>query len=359
MKVAIIARSTLQTVKGGDTTQVLETAAALRSLEVQADVYRASDKINYDRYDLLHFFNIQRPADHLYHIARANKPYVLSPVYVDYSGYDRHDRRGLAGLLTGIAGKHGAEYIKNMARFALGQDTMRSRSYILGHLRAMRRVLRYCSLLLPNSHAEYQRLLNDTGIECSYRKIPNGINPGIFLQPRPAIERVDSVLCVAQIYGRKNQHRLIEACRLLDVPLTLIGKSPPNHRAYGSYCRRIAGKHVRFYDFMPQSELLVHYQQSKVHALPSWFETTGLVTLEAAAMGCNTVVGTCPDTLEYFSGMAEFCHANAVESIAEAISRALATKSDIKTKDYIARHYTWPEAARQTLEAYQTATAHA
>ena len=94
MKVAFIARSTLYKVYGGITVQVLETAKHLRKLGVDVVVHLTDEKINYDEFDLLHFFDLTRPANILYHIKKGNKPFVLSPVLIDYSEYDKQHRQG-------------------------------------------------------------------------------------------------------------------------------------------------------------------------------------------------------------------------------------------------------------------------
>jgi hypothetical protein len=58
MKVAFIARSSLYSVKGGDTIQIVSTAKYLRQLNVDVDIKLADEKIDYNHYDLLHFFNL-------------------------------------------------------------------------------------------------------------------------------------------------------------------------------------------------------------------------------------------------------------------------------------------------------------
>ena len=71
IRVAMIVRSTFYTVKGGDTIQVLQTATGLAAYNVHADIKRTDEKIAYENYDLLHFFNITRPADICCHIRKA------------------------------------------------------------------------------------------------------------------------------------------------------------------------------------------------------------------------------------------------------------------------------------------------
>ena len=75
LKVAMIVRTTFYTAKGGDTIQVLQTAAHLAGYNTCVDIKLTNEKIEYGQYDLLHFFNITRPADILYHIRRSGKPF--------------------------------------------------------------------------------------------------------------------------------------------------------------------------------------------------------------------------------------------------------------------------------------------
>jgi glycosyltransferase involved in cell wall biosynthesis len=358
LKVVFIVRTSFDAVQGGDTRQLLCTARELRNLGVEVDIKKASDTIDYHRYDLMHLFNLIRPADHLVHIARAGLPYVLSTIYLDYSRFDTLGRGQPARLLFRVTGKHQAEYLKTCYRAVKRQDKLVSPAYLLGHKAAVRKVLAGAQLLLPNSQSEYNRLFADFGIEKEFRVIPNGIDTSVFTT-LPDIERdLNQVLCVGQIYGLKNQHRLIEATRKLDVKLIIIGKPPPNHHGYFEYCKRIAHHHVEFHDFMPQEQLVKFYASSKVHALPSWFETTGLSSLEGGAMGCNLVVGTGGDTHDYFQHHASFCDARDQRGIEQALETELSRKNSTGFRNYILTHYTWEQAAIETHKAYLRAIGH-
>ncbi len=355
MRVAMIGRSSLFTVTGGDTIQMVKTAAALNKMGVRAEILRSTEQIDYSRYDLLHFFNLLRPADHLEHIRLSRKPYVVSTIYLDYSSFDRFGRSWPYRLLFRALGKHPSEYLKNMYRYAMGQDRMVSPEYLKGHRKAMLRILEGAALILPNSESEYKRLAKDTGFQGKYLVVTNGIDPEIFGKKPPEVMRHDRVLCVGQVYGMKNQHLLIRACEKLDVPLELVGKAPPNHKGYYDYCKKIAGKKVKFHDFMPQDELIRHYASAKVHALPSWFETTGLASLEAGVMGCNLVVGRGGDTADYFRQHAWYCDADDLSSLETALAHALEHDSRPDLRELILAEYTWPKAAEKTRQAYMDA----
>lgn len=355
MKIAMIGRSSLFKVTGGDTIQMVRTSEALKRLGIESVIHLASDRIDYTSYDLLHLFNLLRPADHLAHIRKSRKKYVVSTIYLDYTMFDRYGRSLPYRWLFRALGKHPSEYFKNLYRFARKQDVMASREYLLGQKRSIAKILSRASVILPNSRAEYLRVVKDTGFTGQYVVIPNGIDTGVFSTIPADIRRQEKVVCVAQVYGMKNQHRLIEACMKLDIPLEIIGKAPPNHTAYYEHCRRMAGSRVQFFDFMPQTELIRHYAGAKVHALPSWFETTGLTSLEAGAMGCNLVVGEGGDTKDYFRDLAWYCQAGDLESLVKALEGALHSGTGEKLRDLVLSEYTWEKAAQKTLQAYQTA----
>lgn len=359
MKVACVSRSSIFEVSGGDTTQLLKTADELRKLGVEVDIFRASDSIPYQDFDLLHFFNIIRPADHWYHIKKSIKPYVVSTIYLDYSAFDHFGRGGLSGRVLRMIGKSKSEYLKNMLRYMKGQDKLVSSSYLLGHERAMKKVLSGAALILPNSKSEFERITHDLQMDLDFHIVPNGIDTEIFGKIPDGILRERKVVSVAQVYGMKNQHQLIRVCNEMDLPLEIIGKAPPNHRKYYEYCRQIAGKQVRFVDHMPQEELVRHYASARVHALPSWFETTGLSSLEAGVMGCNLVVGEGGDTRDYFEGIAFFCNADDPGSIKNAIAAAMQSEADPMVREKILKNYSWRKAAEETMKAYKKVIDHA
>ena len=152
MEVVFIARSTLYSVKGGDTFQVMQTARHLSELGIRVDIRLTHEKIDYRRYDLLHFFNIIRPADILHHIRASGKPYVVSTIYVDYSEYEKTCRKGFAGLLFRLLSSDRIEYLKVVARRVVAGEKIVSPAYLwYGQRGSIRRIIRGAAMLLPNS----------------------------------------------------------------------------------------------------------------------------------------------------------------------------------------------------------------
>jgi glycosyltransferase involved in cell wall biosynthesis len=187
----------------------------------------------------------------------------------------------------------------------------------------------------------------------------NAVDPGMFNEfviPDEAYR--NHILVVGRIEGRKNQLNVIKAMINSEYHLTIIGKSALNQRAYYSSCRNLAQNHPNIHfieEQLSHEKLASIYLAAKVHVLASWFETTGLVSLEAGLMGCNLVVTRKGDTEEYFQDMAFYCEPDDINSIKHAIDSAYYAPVDERLKCHIKNNYTWQQAASQTLEAYQLA----
>ncbi|HUB62366.1 MAG TPA: glycosyltransferase family 4 protein [Puia sp.] len=356
MKVLFISRSTLFSGPGGDTVQITKTAEGLRNAGIEVDIRLSNEEIDYRPYDLIHFFNIIRPADILRHIFRSHKPYVISTIYVDYYEFDANFRKGMARPLFRLLSADGIEFLKVLARRLTSGEQVISRRYLVwGHRRSVRYIIRHARCLLPNSHSEYMRLVARYGIQQKYRVVPNAVDQKLFSLPSDDSGRASNVvLCVGRIEGIKNQLQLVRALNDTGYTLFLIGSAAPNQPEYYSECRKIAAPNIRFVEPIAQEELVRYYAMAKVHVLPSWFETTGLSSLEAAAMGCNIVITDKGDTREYFGDDAWYCDPASADSIRSAVDRAASALRSERLIQRIAQHYTWETAAAETAAAYRT-----
>jgi glycosyltransferase involved in cell wall biosynthesis len=354
MKTVFITRSTLYTVKGGDTFQIINTANQLRALGIMVDIKLTSEPIDYSHYDLLHFFNIVRPADIVYHINKSKKPFLVSPNLVSYFEYDQMHRKGMAGALFRLLSKNSIEYAKTIARWVQGNDQLMSVSYLWkGHKQSIKKILQKASMVLPNSKLEYEQLTEFNTSLPPYLVVPNGIDPALFTYNVTTPKDPLQVLCVARIEGIKNQLNLIKALNDTKYRLTIIGAPAPNQLEYYNECKKWASSNVSFVDQLPQEELVCWYQKASVHILPSWFETCGLATLEAASMGCEVVVTDKGYTREYYENEAEYCDPASPESILHAVEKAAVNSNNGKLRQKILNNYTWQQAAFQTAAAYK------
>ena len=355
MKILFIARATLYTAFGGDSVQVIRTAEYLRKLGVEVRIHLAHETIDYSPYDLVHFFNIIRPADILGHLKQSGLPAVISPVFVDYREYDRYHRKGLLGTLSRLLPADTIEYLKALARMVKNGEKINSYQYLLkGHRRSVQYLIRQAKCLLPNSESEYQRLFNTYKTSQHYAVVPYAVDTNTFAYTPQEKEQREGVICMAQIEGRKNQLNLIRAINDTDLKLKIIGKPTPNSQGYYEQCQKEAGSNIEFVGYVPQEQLPDYYRQAKVHVLASWFETAGLSSLEAATMGCSIVISDKGDTRDYFKDFARYCDPASPQSIREQVVAAYHAPADTSFKEYIAEHYTWEKTAAYTLEAYET-----
>ena len=356
MKILFISRSTLFEDRGGDTIQVQNTAEYLRRIHVDVDIRLCNEKnIEYNNYDLLHFFNIIRPADILRHIELSKKPYLVSTIYVDYSEKKKKARGGAIGILFKVIPGDVIEYAKVIARLLINREKIISPSYLfLGQSRSIKKIMRSASMLLPNSDSEYRRLVDRYKILAPFKVVPNAIDPLLFKKTGPSSDRDPNlVICVGRIEGRKNQLQLIFALRNTRFKLVIIGSASPNQTKYYEACKAAATSNISFAGSLAQEELINYYHRAKVHVLPSWFETTGLSSLEAAAMGCEIVVTRKGDTVEYFENYAFYCEPDSLRSIFEAIEEASMHDYDEALRNKIFTQYTWTRTAEKTKAAYQ------
>jgi glycosyltransferase involved in cell wall biosynthesis len=353
IKVLMISRATLFSSPGGDTIQLEETANHLRRLDVLVDIKLTDEKIDYDQYDLIHFFNIIRPNDILRHLSETDLPYVLSTIFVDYTEYEKKTRRGVLGCLGRFMSSDFIEYLKVIARTCKNGEKIGHYSYILnGHKSSIKKIIRKASCLLPNSSSEYKRLVKSYGIENRYEVIPNSINTDKFYNSNFGQKERKTVICVARVEGRKNQLNLIKALANENYNLLIIGNPSPNNLNYYRLCKNTAGENVQFISHITQKELNSFYNEAKVHVLPSWFETTGLASLEAGYLGCNLVVTDKGDVKEYFKDYAAYCNPEDTNSIKLAVIEAYNKVNDYELKRHIEENFTWSITAEKTKEAY-------
>lgn len=356
MKILFVARPTLYTDSGGDTIQIDNTAKFLRKLNVEVDIVLSNKKdIIYKNYDLIHFFNVITCEDLLGHAIKCKIPYVISTIYVDYREYDRHHRKDLIGFMSKFLTGNQIEYFKTLAKFILKGEKVSTLYYFLkGHRASIKYLLRNAACILPNSESEYKRVVRDFGIPCPKQVVTYAIDKSIFSDAYiNTNNKTDLVLCVGRIEGRKNQLNLIKAANAKKFALKLIGNLSVNQKSYVKSCKAEAGDTVEFIPFLNQTALTDYYKKAKVHVLPSWFETAGLVTMEAAAMGCNVVIADKGDVREYFGDLAYYCEPDSPESIAEAIALALKNPVNKALQEKVRTEYTWEKAAEQTLAAYK------
>ncbi len=371
MRVLWLVRKNLTRHPGGDTTQILKTADALRRRGLVVDLY-ADVPPDLAAYDLVHLFHLDRLWENVGHCRRlraAGRPAVLSPIYWPSDEFDRTARTGLQGWLARRVGSAAYQNLRVFQRYLLHCRERHVLPRPGGRRFSFRRnvceLLGTVSVLLPNSRAEQEQIEARFGIRRPAVIVPNAVDTATFAPPGAGGDGLASalppparegVLCVGRIEPRKNQLALIEALRGTGIPLTLVGQAGRFNARYYRRCLRASGADVRFIPQQPSAELCCYYRAARVHACVSWYETPGLASLEAAACGCALVVTPGGCTREYFGDDAVYAQPDTPESIRHAVEQALADGPHPALALHVAREYTWDVAAEQTLAAYRLAS---
>lgn len=329
MRVLMQNRASMFRMLAGDSVQMNKTREALIQLGVEVDI-KTQPTADFARYDLVHLFNII-PIEETYQFYQKAKAYgipiVLSPIYWDPQ------------------------------EFLINIDRARKDHFLAwwAQTKPLRQeVLDGVDLLLPNGLVEQELLRKEFKLMTPARLIPNGVDPLFYYaNPEKFTKRFgakDFVLCVGRICRRKNQLALIKAVRTLNQQVILIG--PINDYQYYQECRQEGEGQVRFLGGLNQSWIASAYAACSVHVLPSWYETPGLVNLEAGLAGCKLVTTDRGTAREYLGEMAWYCSPE-VYSVKDALRQALYSPPYSGLKEHILANYTWDRVARLTLAAYQ------
>lgn len=369
MKVLMQARYDLFDIKGGDTVQIESTAAELRKLGIEVDI-TTSLKTDLSDYSVVHLFQLDWvPETYLY--AKKNedsdKPFILSPIHHSIKEVERFDEEYTFGL---------RRFSKMLFRKQEHRDTLKNvyRSFydfrklrptivsVLKGLRNMQRdTLRFADIVLVQTDLEAQDLSEVYDVDFDWIKIPNGVGSQ-FIWERdyiPAVESKDYILCVGRIEARKNQLSVIEAVKNLrekgDIrtDLVFVGNKSRHHGEYVRKFDSLAKKYdwIRCIGSVPYEDMPSLYHFSKVCVSASWFESTGLTSLEALFCGSN-VVASGDRAKEYLGEYASYCSPDDVSSIEAAItSEYLADRPFIPSE--MRSEYTWENAAKKTKEVYE------
>jgi len=360
-----------QQFRGGDTTQLKQTAAVLRQMGVEVE---ESYELEPDGrgFDLAHIFNLrtldatERQVQSLKH---QGLPVVMSPIYLNIS-FPLWGTRvienlfnqatSVAQLAQGLTGlKNHTLRINRQDGQVFAADTKnRQPDYDL----RQRRILDNIDYLLPNSILEMDQLARTLRVgNIPFSVVPYAADPAIFLDPDPTsfIQEYglqDFVLQVGRLELSKNQVMLAYALKELELPVVFIGGNmQPN---YIEWCKRYGPKQLKIISHLPPEMLRSAYAAARIHVLPSWIETCGLVTMEAALANCSVVASIAGYEREYYRDLAYYCDPADVDDIRQTVIMAWEQyQHDLprrqKLKELILQDYTWERAAAITLQAYQ------
>jgi len=332
---------------GGHTVQLTMTAEALRRLGVDV-VESYDDAADLGDVDLVHGCGLT-PAQ-VHDCRRLGLPVVISTIYWGnaYEG-DRYQRRALSQLPS--AALRGGR----LSRAVLSGHGTVVTTCLDEARREVEVALSYAAAdaLLPNARGEAAAIQRDLGVPTPWVFVPNGVSPERFGPGHTPFAERDRVVCVGRIEPHKNQLGLIRALRGTGLRLVVVGVPHPHHPDYSRLCEREGRGWVEFTGRVSLDDLAASYRSARVHALASWFETTGLVSLEAALSGCSVVTTSRGHAREYLGDLARYCDPADEGTIRRAVLAAWDEPPGPALAQRVLDNYTWDHAAVATLEAYQ------
>jgi glycosyltransferase involved in cell wall biosynthesis len=365
MKVLFQARINLLKAPGGDTIQILKTKEYLEKIGLQVDLDISLNKnISYNNYDLVHLFNVTRIQETYWYAKNAkaaNKPILLSTIYWDNSEFEKKGDLGFRSLINKFVSVNSIEFLKTFARMLVQREFNKATFTLLikGFKNLQKETTKYIDHFLPNAKIEMDMFHKSfsPNKKLPFTVIPNAVTvktkiSSKFNQKNLKSDFKDCILCVGRIDPRKNQLNLVKALKNTHYKVVFIGKPAPNHSSYMSKIKKEATENMFFLGWMDNDKINDFYKLAKVHVCPSWFETPGLVSLEAVALGCNIVVTDKGSTIEYFGNEAFYCKPDSVKSIKNAVDLAFNSPKPLKLQKKVLNNYNWDATAQKTLEAY-------
>ncbi len=368
MKVLMQSRKNFFELRGGDTVQLEKTKMELEKLGVEVD-FSLDFEPDLSNYDLVHLSNVTRIQETYLHVKNAKKqgkPIVLSTIYWPMDEFERLGQVGIRKFINSHVKIDTEEKIKAIARYLKDKNSRNEATrnlWKIGYTKMQKYVVDNVDYFLPNSEMEMDEFCKSFGVEKDrYKVIPNAIDADIARKqdeveiPKEFEKYRNAIICVGRIEPRKNQLSLVKALDKSNYKLILVGAVSDNQKSYFNEIKEIMDRNPNFYYIskIENSKLYQLYKVCKVSTLPSWLDTPGLVSLEAAAMGCNLAISSKGSTTEYFINMAEYCLPDDINGIRSAIDRAYAKPQNDKLKNRIFENYTWKIAGQKTLEAYKT-----
>jgi glycosyltransferase involved in cell wall biosynthesis len=202
----------------------------------------------------------------------------------------------------------------------------------------------------------------------SFVVVPHGVGPVPRSQParerdtraRLVLDGGRAVACVAAVRPHKNQELLVRAATEIpdDVVIVLAGHQEP----YVEHLRALAqelgvAQRMRFAGYLPDADIERLWLMSACAAFPTKAEGFGLPLLEAMARGVPVACSDIPVLRELGGDVPRYFDPSDPGAAAAAVSASLGDRERGRRGIARAARFSWSEAARGTMEAYERALA--
>ena len=333
---------------GGDTEYLLKLESDIKKYgcKIQGN---CNQQISLEEFDIIHIINFETHS--AINAALQQKPYIVTPLYKDFNQHIVASRR-LVSLFK--------EYIDsgNHTTFEKGLAVLHNMGNVSNTPADYNFIVSHAETILVSGESERDQLKRDFPNARNIEIVKLGfdrptdtehISPGLFVS-KYGIK--DFVLCVGRLEARKNQLMLLYALKDEDIPIVFVN-SKTSQLEYEELCKRFKRKGKTIFTGRVTREMLFSaYKAAKVHALPSWYEVPGLVSLEAGWVGCNVVASGWGTIKDYLGEYAYYCEPHDPESIKKAVLTAFNDPRDRKLPE-ILKDYTSEKMAETVLGIYK------
>ena len=341
---------------GGDTVQIEKISEFLSDHGIENRITRELDPDLQD-FDLVFIFNLTSVYECFLkslNTVRQEKPYFLFPIYWDLS--EAIPRNALIGTRSAYMSRIPHPYrdiIRRISALNKFRRIVKRKEHLFPLLindsnKVKREILLRSSKIIPNSKAECELLMNQFSqiprdryviIKNGCERVPDHRPPANW----PLGTNSEKfICCIGGVGPRKNQLNLIRAVRDFSLPLILMGSLRPENQGYYRHLRRENGSNLFFMGPQPPRVAAWVLKRAVVHVQPSYIETPGLASLEAALYGCNVVAADVPPVREYFGDLIYYCDPSDITSIRKAIEMALAAKVPNEALSrFVENEYSW------------------
>lgn len=322
-------------------------------------------------YDEVLIFNLQRPYEGLLFACVAdyfNKPYIFFPIYWDLDSLKMKDVPSLKTIIKQITPSKALFFAKSFRYYLDNRKLLKQNGVTISYMISLNKVSNYilsnAKHIIVNSNAEKDHLIERFGVEFKDKThiVYNGTDINEKINEMINEENCSYLLkkfklppsficCVGGIGPRKNQLNLIRAAVQTDINLVIIGKTTPGNMRYLKQIKKISNNNIHFVDHLSQQEVACVLSMSKGHIQPSFIETPGLASLEAASLNRPVCVSDVGPVREYFGDYAFYVDPHNIKSIKDGIENLYHGAYWISGKRFERKNYfKWDNVLEELLK---------
>jgi len=367
MKVIFGSFQAITILEGGVKTQVSALKQGLEKLGVEVLLFDAWEKYSLMNIDLVHLF-----CAHIgtYHLAKSIQALNMNPAPMQIDSHEKshnmisHENVGLCrgGVKLVVTPVFYSRQSPRFIRSVLTITKPLSKIGIVYPYMIARELCSMATIVAPNTQKECNLVQNGLKVpNTKIKLLPSGVDER-FYHADPSLftnkyGMKDFILYVGHIgWHRKNLLPFLKVCQKIEIPLVLIGKIIQND--YGKKCLEFIKSRrntILITDIEHTDPILASaYAACDTLVLPSYYETPGLVALEAGLAGAKIVITKYGGTDEYFKNYAQYVEPSSEYSIKQGILTSLEQKKSNELREHIKNNFLWKHAAEKLINIYKS-----